>query len=504
MPSSPLGATSRSSTSAAKLRQMSFWFAVVAGGCLFLADLDVTSLSPWMELLRLGHGLLNPTIDSWQAVLVSATTTLSFALQGVALAAVCGFCLALGYRHIAVRIFCAFIRSIHELFWALIFIQIFGLSSLTGLLAIAIPYAGTLAKIYGELFEETDPAPRENILKRHSLSAFFYTTLPQAWKPLKDYTSYRFECAIRSSIVLGFIGLPTLGFHLETALSEGYYNEAAALLYILFGLVVSLRWWLKRKLIPVYLLAAIFYLPPTASISWENISVFFGHDIVPKPLRDEFSIKALPMLADWFVELWNHQIYPGLVDTLVLGQIALVATGLVTLICFPLNSSHFFRPMTRRLGDSILIISRSTPEYLLAFIFLLLLGPSMLPAIIALAVHNGAIIAHLVGRYSETLVLRDDVSKGMNRYAYEILPRIYRQFLAFLFYRWEVILRETAILGILGITTLGFYIDSAFEEFRFDRAIVLILASALLNMCIDVFARTIRQRLHLKTTPETI
>lgn len=37
---------------------------------------------------------------------------------------------------------------------------------------------------------------------------------------------------------------------------------------------------------------------------------------------------------------------------------------------------------------------------------------------------------------------------------------MYGQFLAFLFYRWEVIVRETAILGILGIRTLGFYVDS--------------------------------------------
>jgi phosphonate transport system permease protein len=54
---------------------------------------------------------------------------------------------------------------------------------------------------------------------------------------------------------------------------------------------------------------------------------------------------------------------------------------------------------------------------------------------------------------------------------------------------------------MLGITTLGFYIDSAFEEFRFDRAIVLILASALINIMADTFARYLRQRLHIKESP---
>ena len=62
-------------------------------------------------------------------------------------------------------------------------------------------------------------------------------------------------------------------------------------------------------------------------------------------------------------------------------------------------------------------------------------------------------------------------------------------------------MRETAILGILGITTLGFYVDSAIQELRFDRAIVLIVVTALLNIGVDSLARNIRLQLRLRTTP---
>jgi phosphonate transport system permease protein len=48
-----------------------------------------------------------------------------------------------------------------------------------------------------------------------------------------------------------------------------------------------------------------------------------------------------------------------------------------------------------------------------------------------------------------------------DRYLFEVLPRVYGQFPAFRFYRWEVMMRESAILGIPGIHTLSFYIDSA-------------------------------------------
>ena len=138
-----------------------------------------------------------------------------------------------------------------------------------------------------------------------------------------------------------------------------------------------------------------------------------------------------------------------------------------------------------------------------AFILLLLWGPSMLPAIVALALHNGAIIAHLVGRYSDQLALRQEAPLGLNRYGYEVVPRIYGQFLAFLFYRWEVIFRETAILGVLGVATLGFYIDSAIQDIRLDRAMLLIVITALINLLIDWVSRWIRSRLRLNSAIKT-
>ncbi|MEM9682672.1 MAG: ABC transporter permease, partial [Pseudomonadota bacterium] len=153
-------------------------------------------------------------------------------------------------------------------------------------------------------------------------------------------------------------------------------------------------------------------------------------------------------------------------------------------------------------GHVFLVVARSTPEYILAFVLLQLWGPSMLPAIVALALHNGAIIGHLIGRYTETVTLRPDAPRGVNRYAYEVVPRVYRPMLALLFYRWEVIMRETAILGILGIATLGFYVDSGFADLRFDRALFLILITALLNICVDAISRKLRSHLRLQTTLE--
>ena len=51
----------------------------------------------------------------------------------------------------------------------------------------------------------------------------------------------------------------------------------------------------------------------------------------------------------------------------------------------------------------------------------------------------------------------------------------------------------------LGIATLGFYIDSAFADLRYDKAMVLIILTAAMNLGIDVLSRTIRSRLRLQT-----
>ncbi len=84
---------------------------------------------------------------------------------------------------------------------------------------------------------------------------------------------------------------------------------------------------------------------------------------------------------------------------------------------------------------------------------------------------------------------------------YETIQSLLGWFLDLQFYRWEVNVRETAILGMLGIPTLGFYIDSAFEEIRFDRAILLILVTAFLNILIDNIAVFLRKQMHFKQQP---
>ncbi len=479
--------------------RVSLLFLAIAIVALAFSDVAITASNPWRDLGRFFLGVLTPDFFSYEGLATALVRTLAFAFVGVGLGSVCGFGLALIYRWRAVRLCSAFVRAIHELFWALIFLQFFGFHPLTGVLAIAIPYTGIFAKVYSEILDEVDPQATR-LLPRGSgtLVSYLYTRLPQCWEQIRTYTLYRLECGLRSSAILGFVGLPTLGYYLEASFSQGLYSEAGAMLLLFYALIATIPLWVRRFTLPLYLAAAPFLLGDGFPIRWGNVERFFTEDIIPAPLRNGDGWSGL---QQWLADLLVTQALPGVWNTLVLTQIALVATGILALLSFPLISRHFGGPVRRGSGHVFLVVMRSTPEYVLAYILLQLWGPSMLPAAVALALHNGAIIGHLLGRHSAHIGLRPDAPIGMNRYTYELVPRLYRSFLALLFYRWEIIMRETAILGILGVYTLGCYVDSAIQNIQFDRALVLIVLTALLNIGIDKLSRVIRRRLALQTLP---
>ncbi|MEM7349241.1 MAG: ABC transporter permease subunit [Acidobacteriota bacterium] len=152
------------------------------------------------------------------------------------------------------RVVIALLRSIHELIWAVLLLAAFGLSQLTAVIAIAIPYSGTLAKVFSEMLDE---APRDAARALRAAGAspaqvFLFGLLPRALPDMTAYAFYRFECALRSSAVLGFFGYPTLGFYIAASFENLYYGEVWTYLYTLIGLVALADWWsgaLRRRLV---------------------------------------------------------------------------------------------------------------------------------------------------------------------------------------------------------------------------------------------------------------
>ncbi|MEG2632568.1 MAG: phosphonate ABC transporter, permease protein PhnE, partial [Comamonas sp.] len=145
------------------------------------------------------------------------------------------------------------LRGIPELVWALVFVRVFGLGPAAGVLALGLTYGGMLAKVYAEILESTDPAPAKALRASGAgrLQALLYGLLPQAAKELTSYTVYRWECAIRASVVMGFVGAGGLGQLMDQAMKMLNGGEAASILLAFMLLVAAadlLSTWLRSAL----------------------------------------------------------------------------------------------------------------------------------------------------------------------------------------------------------------------------------------------------------------
>jgi len=147
--------------------------------------------------------------------------------------------------YFATRTLIALLRSVHELFWALLFLMALGRSDVLAAVAISLPFGGTLAKIFSEMIDE---APRDaaHALRGSGaspLQVFVFGLVPRAVADMGAYAFYRFECALRSSAILGFFGYDTIGLALSQSFEDTNYRETWTYLYAIVVLVVAVEWW---------------------------------------------------------------------------------------------------------------------------------------------------------------------------------------------------------------------------------------------------------------------
>jgi phosphonate transport system permease protein len=143
-------------------------------------------------------------------------------------------------RHGAARALLAALRAMPEVVWALVFVHALGLGPAAGVLALALTYGGMLGKVYADILESTDTRPARALLEAGSgrLAALAYGLLPGAALELASYTVYRWECALRASAVMGFVGAGGLGQLMDQSMKMLNGGEASSILLAFVALVL--------------------------------------------------------------------------------------------------------------------------------------------------------------------------------------------------------------------------------------------------------------------------
>jgi phosphonate transport system permease protein len=474
---------------------------------------------------------VRPSLDPvvWRSAIGGLGTTLAMALLGWSASLLGGLVLGCAssrtvwrvasghpWPAMALRRLLALPRSLHELLWGLLLLQVLGLRPVVAVVAIALPYSALVARVMADLLDSLDTSRLEALRSAGaSAPAALLTALgPPLLPGLLSYGGYRLECALRSATLLGVFGLGGLGTELRLTLQSLQFQELWCGLWLLFAAMVLLehglarlrrRWLAPRRLrlaapgqpSPRPLMAGgrelallLLALVPLCGLLGAALGVRLG---------DLFTLQPLPPLGPpqwqtvWALP-WVSLVSNTLALTLLAAALAVGLAPALLLIVAP------WRPLAAvlRFGWAL---GRLWPPPLTALLLLFVLRPGLLTAALALAFHNLGILGRL---FLEAL---DEAPAGPQEalrlmgvgrrwsLLYGSFSAVARPYLAYGAYRADVILRETVVVGLVGTTGLGSALLESLSAFAWEPLVALVAVYGALTLLGEELTDRLRQRL---------
>lgn len=495
-------------------------------------------------ILQILKGLVQPALNPEILLLAleSSWITLAYAVAGMTLAIIYAFIvgvLASGilfsgkvstfFSKVFFRGVLGFTRSIHELVWAWLFVAAVGLSPYAAIFALAIPYGGILGRIFADMLNDAREEPIKALRTTGAsrLQCLFYGYLPLVGADMISYTMYRFECAVRSSAIMSFVGLGGLGFQIQLSLADLNYDEVWTYVFFLIVLVLLIDVWSHfvrksltkpKNIVSSGKLSFMFTILLVLG-SWGYIYVWEGAH-----LGDLFTNRNLEYAKKFFSGLIGlNEDHPAFTngeswmnalkltfDTLVMSIMAIgfaVIAAFLTVI-----------PAARNIADGSLtsvkkwynwplygfirmlyIFSRAVPELVWAMMIIFILKPGLLPGAIALALHNIGILGKLWAEVIEEIdarPIRNLASSGATKgqiLFYGVIPTVMPRFLTYILYRWEVIMRTTIVVGFVGAGGLGLQFKLSMSFFHYTEITLLLFCYMILVFIADMISESSRK-----------
>jgi phosphonate transport system permease protein len=146
------------------------------------------------------------------------------------------------------RVFLSFLRSVPEIVIGLLLIPVLGLGPFPAVLAIIFHNIGVLGKLISELIESADKGPHEAMkaVGAEKSIADIFAILPQIWPNVLSHYFYRFEVAIRTSLILGFIGAGGIGQQLFNHFKTFQYKAVSMDVLLIMLLVIAVDFYGSR------------------------------------------------------------------------------------------------------------------------------------------------------------------------------------------------------------------------------------------------------------------
>ena len=401
------------------------------------------------------------------------------------------------------RALLGFMRAVPDLMWGLLFVVAVGLGPLAGALALAVSYGGLLGRVYADLFEDVDSRPLEALHATGAtrLQVFLRAIWPQAKPSIVSYTLYLLECCARSASVLGFIGAGGIGYEINLSMRLFEYGQLLTLILALVGLVAATDYFsrhLRRRLhanapagtfafqrdddkpslvyhadrrnratlvVAIVVVASSFYISGFFTATRAGLMsrmVGFATEMFPPDLDPVYLRSlALPLLQT--------------IGISVMGTLIAISIGAA--LAIPATSSFLFSGEDEPGRRSFLSIAgrasvyyvarlslnllRSIPELVWVLLCILAVGLGPFAGTLAIGLHSGGVLGKL---YAETLeevpvrpveALRATGARPLQTLLWGIWPQARPTLVSYTVLRWEMNLRVSTILGLVGGGGLG-------------------------------------------------
>jgi phosphonate transport system permease protein len=234
-------------------------------------------------------------------------------------------------------------------------------------------------------------------------------------------------------------------------------------------------------------------------VAWSATEVSFGALVDGWQGMADFLDEAFPPDLSWAV------LGPSLDAALVTLSIGLLGTTLsvplslvlALLAARDLAPAGWLYQVTR----AVLSFLRAVPDVVFALVFVTAVGLGPFPGVLALVCHNIGVMGKLWAEALEdadpgpSQALRSAGAGRLQVAAHALLPAVTPQLVGLLMYRFDVNVRSSLVLGLVGAGGIGFLINKSIKLFAFDEMLTHILVVLVLVVAVDRLSAAVRRRL---------
>ena len=209
------------------------------------------------------------------------------------------------------------------------------------------------------------------------------------------------------------------------------------------------------------------------------------------------------LLGRMFPPEWSHAralVGPTIqtINIATLGTALAIALALPVAFLAALNTT--FNRGTYALARLVMVVSRSVDTLIWALIFIVVVGQGSLAGMLAIAVRSIGFVAKLLAEGIEEIdrgQVEAVVATGADRWRvllYAIVPQVRPIFAGVAIYRWDINIRESTVLGLVGGGGIGFALNEAILGLEWSRVGLILVVILAIVVCSETASALLRKR----------